>query len=111
MGGPPYVWTRASAGTLHGMKGFQDFDLFIKWKAFSTRLGKGSFSIFGIGGFSTPMTNYEPDFLPLSIGLGSTNVTWRLMLYYRKGIFFARASGSYVWRSNVKIDESSYYTT
>lgn len=33
------------------------------------------------------------------------------MAYYKSGIFFVRASGSYIWRSNIKIDQSSYYTT
>jgi hypothetical protein len=107
----PYIWTNASAGTLHGMKGFQDISLYVKWKPVTIPLGNAKFSIFAIGGISTPTNNYAIDFLPLSIGLGSTNLTGRLMLYYRNGIFFARASGSYVWRSNVKLDRTSYYTT
>ena len=28
----PYVWTDASAGTLHGMKGFQDIELDLKYQ-------------------------------------------------------------------------------
>jgi hypothetical protein len=28
----PYVKTKASAGTLHGMKGIQDLSLFVKWR-------------------------------------------------------------------------------
>jgi hypothetical protein len=111
MAGLPYVWTHATAGTLHGMKGLQDIGLFVKWEPITVKLGSGKFSVFAIGGLSTPTTNYEPDYLPFSIGLHSTNLTWRLMLYYKTGIFFARASGSYVWRSNITIDQSSYYTT
>jgi hypothetical protein len=72
---------------------------------------KGQFSLFGILGFSTPTNNYLVDYLPLSIGLGTTNIYYRLMAYYKRGIFFARASGTYIWRSNVKIDQTSYYTT
>jgi hypothetical protein len=111
MAGLPYVWTHATAGTLHGLKGLQDLSLFVKWEPVTVPLGPGKFSVFTIGGFSTPASNYEPNYLPFSIGLGSTNLIWRLMLYYRSGLFFLRASGSYVWRSNIKIDESSYYTT
>ncbi len=37
----PYVKTKASAGTLHSMKGFQDLSLMIKWKALETKWGKG----------------------------------------------------------------------
>ena len=35
----PYVKTKASAGTLHGMKGIQDLSLFVKWRPFKKRLG------------------------------------------------------------------------
>jgi hypothetical protein len=110
MAGVPYVWTNASAGTLHGMQGFQDISVFVKWKPLTYDLGKGKLSLFGILGLTTPISNYEINFQPMSIGLGSTNLTWRLMAYYKLGIFFARASGSYIWRSNVKIDQTSYYT-
>jgi hypothetical protein len=109
--GLPYVWTAASTGTLHGMKGFQDISLFIKWEPLTLPVARGKLSFFGIAGFSTPTTNYLVDYLPLSIGLGSTNTIWRLMAYYKEGIFFLRTSGTYIWRSNVKIDQTSYYTT
>jgi hypothetical protein len=107
----PYVWSQASAGTLHGMKGFQDLSLYLKWNPLTVNAWKGQFSLFGILGFSTPTNNYLVDYLPLSIGLGTTNIYYRLMAYYKRGIFFARASGTYIWRSNVKIDQTSYYTT
>ena len=111
LAGVPYVWTDASAGTLHGMKGFQDLSLFLKWKPITVDLRKGQLSLFAIVGFSTPTNNYEIGFLPMSIGLGSTNIMWRGMAYYRRGIFFVRASGTYIWRSNVSLDQTSYYTT
>jgi hypothetical protein len=111
MAGLPYVWTHESRGTLSGLSGVQDISLFIKWKPITVNIGGGKFSLFTIGGFSTPTHDYEKDFLPSSIGLGSTNLTGRLMAYYKTGIFFVRASGSYVWRSNIKIDRTSYYTT
>jgi len=107
----PYVWTDATAGTLHGLKGFQDISFFIKWKPLTVNMGSGKLSIFAIGGISTPVSNYVIDFLPLSIGMGSTNLTGRIMGNYKNGIFFVRASASYVWRSNVKLDRTSYYTT
>ena len=34
----PYVKTKASAGTLHGMEGIQDLSLFVKWRPFKKRL-------------------------------------------------------------------------
>src|SRR6185437_2233071 len=107
----PYVWTHASAGTLHGMKGFQDLMLDLKWEAISKKLGKGKLSLFAVGGFNTPLSNYEADFQPMSIGMGSTNLSGRITADFQTGIFFATLSSAYVWRSNIKIDRTSYYTT
>lgn len=109
--GLPYVTTKASAGTLHGMKGLQDLSLWAKWMPVETKLGKAIFSVYGLTGLSFPTTNYTPDFLPLSIGLHSTNVSLRGMLDYQLGNFFATVSGTYVMRSNVTIDRPAYYTT
>jgi hypothetical protein len=107
----PYVWTDASAGTLHGMKGFQDIEADVKYRFYKTQVGKnGKLSLFAIGGFSTPLTNYENDFLPMSIGLGSTNLSGRLTVDFQEGIFFATLSSAYIWRSDVTIDRTSYYT-
>jgi hypothetical protein len=107
----PYIWTHASAGTLHGLKGFQDIEMDIKYQFYSTKLGKNSnLSFFAVGGLSTPLQKYENDFLPMSIGLGSTNISGRLTADYQNGIFFATASSAYEWRSDVTIDRTSYYT-
>ena len=106
----PYVWTDASEGTLHGMSGFQDLELDLKYEFYTTKLGKGKLSFFGVGGFSTPLSNYEKDFLPMSIGLGTTNLSGRLTADYQNGIFFATLSSAYVLRSDVTIDRTSYYT-
>ncbi|HEV3222959.1 MAG TPA: hypothetical protein VGZ90_08780 [Puia sp.] len=106
----PYVWTNASAGTLHGMKGFQDIDLDLKYEIYKTKIGKGELSLIGLMGFSTPLSNYENDFLPMSIGLGSTNLSGRLTADYQNGLFFTTLSSAYVYRSNVTIDRTSYYT-
>ena len=106
----PYVWTDASAGTLHGMKGFQDIDVDVKYEFYTPKIGKGQLSLIAVGGFSTPLSNYENDFLPMSIGLGSTNVSGRLTVDYQNGIFFTTLSSAFVWRSDVTIDRTSYYT-
>ena len=107
----PYIWTHASAGTLHGLKGFQDIEMDIKYQFFGTQFGKNShLLLFAVGGLSTPLQKYENDFLPMSIGLGSTNLSGRLTADYQKGIFFATASSAFEWRSDVTIDRTSYYT-
>lgn len=111
MGGLPYVWNSASAGTLHSMKGFQDASLYLKWKPITTKLGNGKLSLLAVGGVSAPVSNYVIDFLPLSIGMGTKNLTARSLVDYQNGIFFATAGAAYVWRSNVKLDRTSYYTT
>ena len=111
MASASYVWTKASAGTLHGMKGVQDLSLFLKWRPITKSFGKNKISLIGIGGFSTPLTNYVIDYLPLSIGLGSTNLTARGMIDYKHNRFTVTGSAAYIWRSNVKLDRDSYYDT
>lgn len=107
----PYVQTKASAGTLHGLKGVQDLSLFLKWRAFQKKMGYGRLSVFGIGGISFPLTNYTPDFLPLSIGLHSKTASARLMVDFERNKLFATGSATYVFRDNITIDRTSYYTT
>ncbi len=107
----PYVQTEASAGTLKGLQGMQDLMLVAKYRAVRKRTDKSSFSVFGIGGFSAPVADYVKDLLPLSIGLGTTNLTLRGMLDYERRHAFATLSGSYILRSNIRLDREAYYTT
>ena len=106
----PYVWTNASAGTLHGMKGFQDIDIDLKYEFYKTKIGKGDLSLIALAGVSTPLSNYENDFLPMSIGLGSTNLYGRITADYQNGIFFTTLSSAFAYRSDVTVDRTSYYT-
>ena len=109
--GVPYVKTKASQGNLDGQKGFQDFSLIVKWVPHTQKLWKGELNTILIGGYSTPLSNYTADFLPLSIGLQSKNFTFRLLGDYQVGNWTATASGAYIRRSNVTIDRYTYYTT
>ncbi len=109
--GIPYVTTKASAGQLHPMQGVQDLSLWLKLSALEKTIGKGDLSLIAIGGFSKPLSNYAVDFLPLSIGSGSTNFSFRAMADYQLGDWFATASATYVRRSNVHTDKPAYYTT
>jgi len=111
MASVPYVWTKASQGTLHGVNGIQDLSIHVKWRPLVKSFGKNQFSLFAIGGFSTPLSNYVIDYLPLSIGLGSTNLSARGMIDYRYDHFTVTGSATYTWRSNVKIDQTAYYDT
>ena len=107
----PYVSTRASAGQLKGFNGMQDISVWVKYRALRIKKNSSSFSIFTIAGINTPTNNYVKDYLPLSIGLGSSNLTLRGMVDYQYKNWFATASGSMVMRSNIKIDRQVYYTT
>lgn len=107
----PWVKTKASAGTLHGLDGIQDLSLFVKWRAWQKRMGDGRLTVFGIGGVSVPLTNYTPDYLPLSIGLHSKTASARAMVDYEVRGMFVTGSATYVLRDNIEIDRQSYYTT
>lgn len=107
----PYIKTKASAGTLHSMKGVQDLSLYVKWMPLEKELGPGTLSVYTIGGVSVPLTNYVADFLPLSIGLQSKTASARLMLDYQVGKIFVTGSATYVLRENIKIDRTAYYDT
>lgn len=109
--GIPYIKTKASAGTLQGLDGLQDLSLFAKWKPYSKKIGPGTLSLFGVGGYSLPVTNYNPDFLPMSIGLRSKTLLVRAMADYQVGKFFVTGSGSYMFRDNVTLKRDAYYTT
>jgi hypothetical protein len=107
----PYVWTKASGGTLHGMSGLQDVTIAAKYNFFTTLIGTGTFKTFGVLALSAPVTNYTPDFFPLSIGTATKNISWRLTTNYKfdQGIY-VNASGAYTWKSNTTLDRPSYYT-
>lgn len=109
--GLPYISTKTSAGQLKGLSGLQDISLWLKYEAYSKKKGKGILSAYTIAGFSTPITNYVADFLPMSIGLHSTNFSLRGMLDYEVGKWFATASATYTFRNNIALDRTAYYTT
>ncbi|HQY12621.1 MAG TPA: hypothetical protein PK133_10430 [Ferruginibacter sp.] len=109
--GLPYIKTKASAGQMAGQKGLQDLSLWVKWVGYEKHIAKGDLQAIIIGGYSTPVSNYSPDILPLSIGLHSRAATIRLMADYQRGHWFGTASYSYVARNNVKLDRYTYYTT
>ena len=109
--GLPYVKTKASAGNMAGQKGLQDLSLLVKWVAYQKHIAQGDLKTILMGGYSTPVSNYTADFLPLSIGLHSKNATMRLMVDYQRNHWFATASYAYIARSNVTIDRYTYYTT
>jgi hypothetical protein len=111
MVGAPYIWTKPSAGNMSGMNGIQDISAFVKWRAYQKKIGKGKLSLYAIGGISTPLSDYVIDFLPFSIGLGTTNLTARGMADYLIGKINITGSAAYISRGNAELDRNSYYDT
>jgi hypothetical protein len=103
--GLPFIATKASAGNLMGQKGLQDLSLWVKYKM----LDDSGLSLHAIGGASTPVSDYVPDFLPMSIGMKSKTATGRLLANYQhKSGLYLTAHGSYSGRSNIKVDRDAY---
>jgi hypothetical protein len=108
----PYVWTGASQGVLRGQSGVQDLTVAAKYNFLEKNVGgKTRLRTFAVVSGETPLANYTPDFLPLSIGLHDPRFSVRgtANLRHEKG-WFANASGAYTWRKNVGLDRSSYFT-
>lgn len=108
----PYIWTHASQGVLHDMSGFQDLRLAAKFRLLSTGAGShGTLSAFIAGVAAVPTSDYTPDFYPLSIGTAGRRASGRLTLNFESSAaWFANASASYMWCSNVRLNRNSYYT-
>jgi hypothetical protein len=107
----PYIAVSASKGTLQGLNGFQDISLFVKWKPVASVWGNRRFSLFAIGGYSAPSNDYNIDFMPMCVGLGSKVLSGRVTADYQLKKMFATVSGAYMLRGNVNLDREAYYTT
>lgn len=110
LAGLPYVWNHVSGGTLHKMSGFQDASLMLKYKPLALAFGKSRLGVYVIGGINTPVNNYVVDFLPLAIGMGTTNVMGKALVDYQYKKFSLTASAAYTLRGNTSTDRSAYYT-
>ena len=107
----PYVWTHASQGVLHGISGLQDVTLAAKWSFFDRQVASGRLRAIAVVGGSLPMTDYNVEILPLSIGNGSTQVSWRGTAHYEsKPGWYLTGSTAYTWRSEVQLDRPYFYT-
>jgi hypothetical protein len=108
--GLPYVETKATGGTLKGFKGIQDLSVWAKWRALHWNQGSKLASLFALGGYSLPASDYVADYLPLSIGLRSQNAYLRGMTDLKYKTWFLTFSGTYISRRNITIDREAYYT-
>ncbi len=108
----PYVSTHASQGVLSDMSGLQDLTVSAKYRFASAKTqSHGAFSAFIAGAASVPVSDYTPDFLPLSIGSGGSRAAGRLILNYQSASsWFATTSAAYTFCNNVRLNRNSYYT-
>lgn len=107
----PYVRTHASGGTLREMHGVQDVTLAARFRVLSAPLAGGVASAIATGSVGAPAGDYSPDFLPLSIGLGSRRASARGTLGFQApGGWELNASAAHTWRGRVKLDRAAYYT-
>ncbi len=108
----PYVSTEASQGVLRGMSGRQDLSLMAKYRLINADVaGRARLKVLAVAGAGLPTTDYTPDFLPMSIGLHSKSLLGRgaLHLQDRTG-WFIDGYAERIWRSNVQLDRSTYFT-
>lgn len=111
MGGVAYVITRPSAGQIEGTEGFQNLNLAVKVDALELELGPGMLQILATAGFTTPISNYVPDYA-YAIGLGCTEGSLRPIIQYKlNNGFYARLQGAYNLRGNCTLPRDYYYTT
>ena len=108
----PFVWAKASRGVLREQTGFQDLTLAAKVTVLRVPVRQfGVVRVNGVVSTGLPMTGYTPDLQPLSIGYHSRTVSGRGTLTYegRRG-FYLDGSAAYMWRGNVTLARSSYFT-
>ena len=107
----PHVSTDASQGVLHGIGGFQDLTVSAKYKMLEHGGSAGVLRGFVVLSLGVPMTDYNLELLPLSIGSGSTRVAARgtLNLHVRNGLF-VNGSAAHTWRGDVDLDRPYFFT-
>jgi hypothetical protein len=107
----PYIRTNASQGVLHGMSGVQDLMVAGKYRLFERTSRMGLLRGIGVAAGGLPLTDYTPDFQPLSIGFQSKRLSGRFTLNVQSGPgWYANASTAYTWRGGVTLDRPYYYT-
>jgi len=106
----PYMKTNSTGGQLAGAHGFQDINVSVKYEAIKKDFGKHRISALAVAQFGTPMTNYLSDYMPYSLGLGTQELTGRVIVQYEfNKMIYVRASAAYVWRGQTEIERPYYY--
>ncbi|MBU3821105.1 transporter [Flavobacteriaceae bacterium XHP0103] len=111
--GVPYIKTESSdpnGGKFAGASGFQDLSLALKYQIINKEKEKGTFSALATVGFSTPVSNYLPDYMPYSLGLGAPELSYRAIAQYQwKNGLYLRGAGAFLWRGYARAEREYYY--
>lgn len=108
--GLPYISNTSDAGTMAHKKGWQDLSMALKFRIWEHTSKHLRFTTFATAGFSIPVSDYVPDFLPYSIGLGAKTAHLRLIGHLKwDNHLFATAQTGYTGKSNITVDRSTYY--
>jgi hypothetical protein len=112
LGAVPLVWTRPSQGVLAGQRGMQDILLGGKYSFLELSSGKrGTLRAIAALQGALPLSNYTPDFAPLSIGNHSRRLSARLTVNYQSNPgWYLNASTAYWRRADVMLDRPYYFT-
>jgi hypothetical protein len=108
----PYVWTDASQGVLHGIQGLQDLTLAAKYNFLErTPASAGTLRAIAVVSAGIPLTDYNPELPPLSIGSSSKRLSGRGTVNFQSNAaWFLNGSGAYTWRAHATLDRPYYYT-
>jgi len=105
----PYISSRASQGSLAGQQGMQDLSVWLKYRALDSQFGHGKGKGFLLLGSDMPVSDYVPDFLPMSIGLQARTFSLRSIFdYWANNGLYLTLRGGYTLRSNITIDRDAY---
>lgn len=111
--GVPYIKTESSdpnGGKFAGASGLQDLAVAVKYRVLNIEKEKGTFSALATVGFSTPASNYLPDYMPYSLGLGAPELSYRVIGQYQwKNGLYLRGGAAYLWRGYAKAEREYYY--
>ncbi len=111
--GVPFIKTFSedpNGGKFNGVSGVQDLTIALKYKFLEKKVGKGNLNAFATAGFSTPIANYLPDYMPYSLGLGAPELTYRAIAQYNiNKKLYVRGAGTYLWRGYAEAEREYYY--
>jgi hypothetical protein len=102
--------TNPNGGKFKGASGFQDITVALKYRWLDRRFKTGALTGLATFGFSTPVTNYLPDYMPYSIGLGAPEFSYRGIIQYEaNSAWYVRTAPAYLWRGYAEAEREYYY--